>query len=437
MIDVLLPIVAIVLLVVINGVFVAAEFALVGARRSRLETLAEAGSTAARWLLGVFDRANGKDRYIAIAQLGITLASIGLGMYGEPAVAQWLYGPIEAIGLDTDAAHAVGFAIALGFITFLHVVFGEMIPKALALQAPEAVVTRVNPAMRAFGWLFRPMVHVLNWLALALMRVLGIREPDRTASLYTSQELMIVTEESAHSGQLGSVQSRLINNIFELEDRTAAQLMTSRHRMRTLDLRTPAAEVARLVATSTLSRYPVTNGTLDRIVGVLHIKDFIRARTQRGQVSLEALVRGLPTVLGSSTADELLELFKRSHVHAALVVDEFGGTLGFVTLEDLVADVIDEEDAEPDAWIRREPDGSLLLDGEVTLAELREDHGLALEHDEVQTVAGLFLAAIGRVPSPGEVIEAGGRRLVVEEVQGLKITRVRVEPSMEGGESAR
>lgn len=428
MIDVILPIMAIVLLVVINGVFVAAEFALVGARRSRLETLADTGNGAAQWLLGVFDRANGKDRYIAIAQLGITLASVGLGMYGEPAIAKWLYGPIESVGLDTDAAHTVGFAIALGFITFLHVVFGEMIPKALALQAPEAVVTRVNPVMRAFGWLFRPMVHVLNWLALALMRLLGIREPDRNASLYTSQELMIVTEETAHSGQLGSVRSRLINNIFELEDRTAAQLMTSRHRMRALDLQTPTADVARLVATSSLSRYPVTDGALDRVVGVLHTKDFIRARTQQGEVSLAALVRSLPTVLGSSTADELLELFKRSRVHAALVVDEFGGTLGFVTLEDLVADVIDEEDAEPDAWIHREADGSLLLDGEVTLAELRENHGLALEHEEVETVAGLFLAASGLVPSPGDMIEVAGHRLVAEDVQGIKITRVRVQP---------
>ncbi|OWY60918.1 hemolysin, partial [cyanobacterium TDX16] len=164
--SVVLPIVIIVVLVIVNGVFVAAEFALVGARRSRLASQAEGGNRAARWLLAVFDRPTGKDGYIAVAQLGITLASIGLGMYGEPAVAGWLYGPFEDRGLSSAASHTVGFIVALSAITYLHVVFGEMIPKALALQAPEQVSLRVNPVMRTFGTLFRPMVVVLNAVAL-------------------------------------------------------------------------------------------------------------------------------------------------------------------------------------------------------------------------------------------------------------------------------
>ncbi|MDP3401888.1 MAG: CNNM domain-containing protein, partial [Brevundimonas sp.] len=173
MIDVLLPIVAILLLVGINGVFVAAEFALVGARRSRFQVMAQEGNGAATWLLRVFDRTAGKDSYIAVAQLGITLASIGLGMYGEPAVAKWLYGPLESLGLSYGQSHALGFAIALGGITFLHVVFGEMIPKAMALQSPEGVSISLNPLMRLFGVLFRPMVILLNKAAFGLMRLLG------------------------------------------------------------------------------------------------------------------------------------------------------------------------------------------------------------------------------------------------------------------------
>ncbi|WP_229664842.1 CNNM domain-containing protein, partial [Deinococcus wulumuqiensis] len=179
---VVVPVAVIVTLVLVNGLFVAAEFALVAARRSRLEQLAEGGSGAARWLLGVFDRPNGKDGYIAVAQLGITLASIGLGMYGEPAVAKWLYGPFERWGLGHDAAHTAGFIVALSFITFMHVVFGEMIPKALALQTPEQVSLRINPLMRVFGFVFRPLVAVLGWLALALMRLLRVPEPDKRAS---------------------------------------------------------------------------------------------------------------------------------------------------------------------------------------------------------------------------------------------------------------
>jgi len=194
---VILPVVAVIALVLINGLFVAAEFALVGSRRSRIMGLADGGNRAARWLLRVFDRPAGKDSYIAVAQLGITLASIGLGMYGEPAIAHWLYEPFENMGLNTGAAHTVGFLVALSIITYLHVVLGEMIPKALALQAPERTSLRVNPVMRTFAFIFRPAVALLNWIAFGLMRLLRIPEPDKTVSLYSSEELVIVTEESA------------------------------------------------------------------------------------------------------------------------------------------------------------------------------------------------------------------------------------------------
>ena len=176
---VILPIVAVVALVAVNGVFVAAEFSLVASRRSRINALADDGNRAARWLRRVFDRPTGKDSYIAVAQLGITLASIGLGMYGEPAIAHWLYGPFESLGLSEAAAHTVGFIVALSVITYLHVVLGEMIPKALALQAPERVSLRLNPFMRFFSVMFKPMVVALNAIAFALMRLLRITEPDK------------------------------------------------------------------------------------------------------------------------------------------------------------------------------------------------------------------------------------------------------------------
>ncbi|HUG07361.1 MAG TPA: hemolysin family protein, partial [Acidimicrobiia bacterium] len=283
---VVLPIVVIIVLVVINGVFVAAEFALVGARRSRLHTLAESGSRAARWVVDVFDRPAGKDAYIAVAQLGITLASIGLGMYGEPAVASWLYGPFESWGLSSTAAHTVGFIVALSGITAMHVVFGEMIPKALALQAPEGVSLRVNPVMRFFSLAFRPMVAGLNAIAFALMRLLRIPEPDRRLALYTSAELAIVTDEAADSGQLGAMQRDLIHNIFDLDALRVEELMTPRARVESFSVTASAEEVASRIAASPRSRYPVVDGSLDRVVGVLHIKDFIRASRQGSSLDL-------------------------------------------------------------------------------------------------------------------------------------------------------
>lgn len=422
---VVLPIAVIVVLVLVNGVFVAAEFSLVGSRRSRLVSQAEAGSRAARWLVAVFDRPTGKDGYIAVAQLGITLASIGLGMYGEPAVAGWLYGPFEDWGLSSAASHTVGFIVALSAITYLHVVIGEMIPKALALQAPEQVSLRVNPVMRTFGSLFRPMVVVLNAVALALMRLLRIPEPDKRFSLHTSAELAIVTDEAADSGQLGAVQRDLIRNIFDLGGMPAEQMMTSLSRLEVLDVSASAEDVNERITMSPRSRYPVVDGSLDRVLGVVHIKDVIRAE-QAGTVVLEQLVRPLPTVAATTTAERLLAMFKADRTHACLVVDEFGSTLGFVTLDDVVAEVMDDHVLAGSHAIEQAEDGSFVLDGEVTLSDVEERLGVELTHPEVTTVAGLVLAEHGTVPEPGATLVVGGVRLTVDEVRGVKITRVRL-----------
>jgi CBS domain containing-hemolysin-like protein len=426
--SVVLPIVVIIVLVIVNGVFVAAEFALVGARRSRLQTLADGGSRSARWLVRVFDRPLGKDGYIAVAQLGITLASIGLGMYGEPAVAKWLYGPFEEWGLSNAAAHTVGFFIALSGITYLHVVFGEMIPKALALQSPEAVSTRVNPVMRLFSVVFRPAVAALNAIAIGLMRLLRIPEPDQRLALYTSAELEIVSDEAADSGQLGAMQRDLIRNIFDLEDRRAEELMTSRPRMQVLDVTATPDDVAARIAASPRSRYPIVDGDLDHVIGVLHIKDFIRASQRDRSVDLARLVRPLPSVVASTPADELLEQLKRDRIHSSLVVDEFGGTLGFVTLDDVIAEVMDEEIGDATDGAVRDSDGSLVVDGEVTLNELREDHGITLTRPDVTTIAGLILAEHGTLPDVGVQVQVQDHELTVAAMQGRKITRVRVQP---------
>lgn len=429
---VVVPVVVIVVLVLVNGVFVAAEFALVGARRSRLQVLADAGSRAAGWLLGVFDRPLGKDGYIAVAQLGITLASIGLGMYGEPAVAGWLYGPFEDWGLSNAAAHTVGFIVALSGITYMHVVFGEMIPKALALQAPEQVSLRVNPVMRLFGLVFRPMVAVLNAAALGMMRLLRIPEPDQRLALYTSAELEIVTDEAADSGRLGAMQRNLMHNVFDLNERRAEELMTSRSRIEALDVATPPSDITARIAASSRSRYPVIDGTLDRVIGVFHIRDFIRAQRHGESLSLEDLMRPIPTVAATATAEQVLERFRRKRIHVALVVDEFGSTLGLVTMDDVIAEVMDDEITSAESATVRHDDGSLSLDGEVTLAELRDDHGITMASPEVTTIAGLVLAAHGTLPVIGATVNVQGHDLTVEAMEGRKITRLRIRPSDSG-----
>jgi CBS domain containing-hemolysin-like protein len=423
---VVLPIAAVIALVVVNGVFVAAEFALVGSRRSRINALASDGNRRARWMLKVFDRPTGKDSYIAVAQLGITLASIGLGMYGEPAIAHWLYDPFESLGLSEGASHTVGFLVALSLITYLHVVFGEMIPKALALAAPEGTGLRVNPVMRTFSILFRPAVAFLNWIALSLMRLLRIPEPDKTLSLFSSEELAIVTDESAEGGELPELQREIIHNIFELEDLTAEELMTSRSHILAIEHDAGRADIAERIQASSTSRYPVFVDDLDDVIGLLHVKDFVRVSQSDDPIDLTTLVRRLPTVGGNTAADVLLARFKNERVHAALVVNELGSTIGLVTLDDIISEVIDDPAGDHDLPAVVHDDGSVTLDGETTLTELFEDHGLTLQHDGVTTLAGLVLAETGTLPGVGDRVELQGHELTVEGIDGYKLTQIRV-----------
>ncbi len=420
---VILPIVAIIVLVILNGLFVAAEFALVGARLGRLEAMAERGSGAAQWLSDLMKRHAGKDSYIAVAQLGITLASIGLGMYGEPAVAVLLLDPLESLGLTGAAVSTVSFIVALSLITYLHVVLGEMIPKALALQAPESVSVKLNPIMRTFSTLFKPMVAVLNAIAFALMRMLRIPEPDKSASLFTSDELAIVTDESAESGQLGELQRDMIRNIFELDERPAEEIMISRSNIVAIEQDASPADIGAVIASSARSRYPVIDGDLDHVVGMLHIKDFIRSSQLGTYTSLTDIVRPLSVVAARTTAEDLLEDFKRGRGHAALVVDEHGTTVGFISLDDVIDEIM--EDDEPD-WLLSLGDG-VLVDGEAPLFEVLEWFGDQFAgHEEVSTIAGLVLDYTGEVPEVGEVVSHGDFTLTVAEVDGRKISKVHV-----------
>lgn len=419
------PIIAIIVLVVINGVFVAAEFALVGARKARIAEMAKGGNRAAKWILTIFGRSDGKDGYIAVAQLGITLASIGLGMYGEPAIAHLIEEPLA--GRVSEASlHTIGFAIALSIITFLHVVFGEMIPKALALAAPEDTSLRVNSVMRFFSTLFRPAVAVLNAIAFALMRLLRIPEPDKAVSLYSATELAIVTDESATEGALGELQRDIIHNIFELEDLSAEELMTSRSHIEAIDVGASRSDVAARITGSEISRYPVLDGDLDHVVGLLHVKDFVRVSQSSDPLDLSTVVRDLPTVSGTTTADVLLDRFKTERIHAALVVDELGSTIGLVTLDDIISEVIDDPAGDHDLPAVTHDDGSMTLDGETTLTELGEDFGFTFEHAQVTTLAGLVLASTGTVPEVGTFVTVQDHRLEVVGVDAHKITQVRV-----------
>lgn len=443
MTEVGLPILVIVILILLNGLFVAAEFAIIGVRPTRISQLAEEGNATAAGIKATLEDTSLQDRYIATAQLGITVASLGLGMYGEHAVAGWVLGPLERwFGFGEAAAHTVAIMVALGLLTFAHVVVGEMVPKTLALQYAERTALSIARVMRIIQFIFYPAVLVLNTIGNLLLRLFGIplAAPGRT---YSAEELELLVTESHVGGLVTDNEHQLVQNIFDFSERRVAQVMTPRRRVDAVPIDIEEAALRAHVAASPYSRFPVYERDIDHIVGLLLIKDFVRRQLQQpGIFELKALLRHMPVTPEGARVEQLLASFKRSHVHMALVVDEYGGTAGVVTLEDLVEEVVgevhDEFDQAEETPLREVSPGVLLVTGELQLDEMRGVvPGVLPDWDEdddlpdVDTVGGLVVGLLGRPPVPGDTVELNGVTFAVEQVAGLAVRQVRVTMPVE------
>lgn len=432
----LIPIIIITILILLNGLFVAAEFAIIGVRPTRITRLVEQGNRPAGVVKKILDDPIRQDRYIATAQLGITIASLGLGMYGEHAIAGWLLGPFEAwLDLEEATAHTIAAIIAIALLTFAHVVVGEMVPKSLALQYAERTALGISGIMNFMKVIFYPAVALLNAVGNGLLRLLGIPPATGHVHLYSAEELELIVTESHEGGLLTDNEEQLLHNIFDFSERRVKQVMTPRRRIAAVPLSMSEEELRVYIAASPHSRFPVYEGDLDHIVGLLLVRDFVRQQLrQPGQFQLRSLLRHMPVVPGSASVERLLIAFKRSHIHMALVVDEYGGTDGIVTLEDLVEEVVGEvqdefDQAERPALREIEP-GVLQVRGDFLLDDLIEDTPLTLPGDEelpdVETVGGLIISLLGRPAQPGDTVELDGAKLVVESISGLAVESVRI-----------
>lgn len=427
----LLSWVVIAALIALNGFFVAAEFAIIGVRRSRMEQLAEEGNRTARWVRGVLVDSRRTDRWIATAQLGITLASLGLGMYGEPAIAHVIEDPLhEWFGLNDAIVHTISFLFALSLITYLHVVVGEMVPKSLALQKPEGVVLSLTPYMRLSGRIFSIPVTVLNQIGLLLLRLLRIPPPSDSSRLYTADELELIISESSAGGLVEDFEQQLAANIFDFSQRRVGQVMVHRTSITAIPLTASEPDVLALVAKAPYSRVPVFDANIDDIVGVLHIKDYVRQQLSGAPFDLRALLRDMTFVPETLPLDELLTTLKGQQQQIAIVMDEHGGTLGLVTFEDLIEEVVgevrDEFDAEEEPSITIVAPGHLVAQGTVLLEDIQEYVPLGKPRHDVQTVGGLVMAELGRQPARRDEVALGAVTLRVEAVERQAVTRVSV-----------
>lgn len=418
------------LLLLANGLFVAAEFAIVAVPRTSVERRANLGEHLSVRLLALLVSAQARDRFIATAQLGITVASLGLGMYGEHTLAVWLEPRLAFLG-DAQwlSAHGAASTIAIATLTYLHIFLGEMIPKALALSHAEGTARAVFWPMRVLLFVFYPFVVGLDALGAAFLRVVGIKRQKQTREeSYSPEELQMIVEESEAGGVLGTEAGKLVRELFEFGDLTAGEIMVPRVRVVGIPVGASPADVRRLLLTHRHTRYPVYDGDLDHIVGMLHVKDLLRRLILEEHIG-PSDVRSIPVVPETSSLDDVLSTMQRAHAHMAVVIDEHGGTAGVLSLEDLAEEVVGEiDEGVPTAPnIIRTSDTSARVAGTLRLDELGQAFDVDLEHDDVDSVSGLVMALVDRPPVVGDMVEYGQFRFTVSSVSGHGAKEVQVE----------
>lgn len=431
---VLLTWAVITLLIACNGLFVAAEFAAVSVRRSRIRQMAEGGDRRAKRLLPTLEEAPRLDRYIAACQVGITISSLVLGAYGQAKLGASLMPLFEGWGgFQAAAAHSASAAVVLVGLTVLQMVLGELVPKSLALQYPTRVALLTLRPMRLAERLLSWFIVVLNgsgWLVLRLLRV----EPKAHRHLHSAEEIRFLVAESREGGHLDSEEERRLGHALGLTQRTAKQLMVPRTSMVAVDEREGLEAAFEVAAGSAYTRLPVYRDALDRIVGVVHAKDLAAAYLARGEgdeaPTLARLTHPILTVHERMSADRVLALMREKSGVMAVVVDEYGGTAGILTTEDilseLLGDVADEfkhEGGVPE----RLPDGRVRLPGDMALYEVPPWVGGVWEGDS-DTAGGLVMERLGRVPEPGDTVEIEGAEVVVERVERRAVRSIVVTP---------
>jgi magnesium and cobalt exporter, CNNM family len=408
-------------LILLNGIFVAAEFAIVGAPRAAIERRAAMGNRLARAVHSVLEDPRQQDRYIATAQLGITVASLGLGMYGEHKLAEGVFNLLGGTGLPRWlVSHGVSSVLAVAVLTYFHIVIGEMVPKSLALQHAERMVLWITPPMLWIRNALYPFVVGLNAVGNAVLKIFGVdRQEHNPDQYYTPEELQFIVQESEELGALRVESGQMLQELFEFGDRTAGEVMIPRVRVTGLPLGTTPAQVRESLGRSPHTRYPVYEGDLDHILGMVHIKDLLGVLL-RNEAIARSHVRPLPLVPETAELDSVLSTMRRERTQMVIVLDEHGGTAGVVTLEDLFEEVVGDIEEGPAGPrdVYRDTEGRLHVPGTMRIDELGQEFGLELEHEEVDSVSGLVLTLLGRPPDVGDTVRYDRLTFTVTAVMG-------------------
>jgi CBS domain containing-hemolysin-like protein len=434
----LLKLVVVVLLVLANGFFVAAEFSLVSVRRTRIAELVSHGNSSAKAVQKAIEN---PDRVIAATQLGITLASLSLGWIGEPALSHLILPLINLFpnAIQTEVSHSISAGIAFVLITFLHVVVGELAPKSIALQDPERTSLLIARPTLWSEKIFKPVIWLLNGTGNALLKLVGVQPATGHELVHSVEELKMLVTASAESGVVEAEESQMLHAIFEFGSLIVRQVMIPRTEIISVEADTPLNDIISLVSESTYTKFPIYEDSLDQIIGIVHVKDLLSAMQGPDcqQCTARDFAREPIYVPETISVNVLLHKFRAEKQHIAIVMDEYGGTAGLVTLEDLLEEIVGEVSDPFDMFIpeiQTQADGTILIDGLTLIEVVNEQLGLDLTDPDYDTIAGYVLGKLGRIPRLQDTVEGEGVRLRVEAMDGLRIARLSLIPIDEAEE---
>lgn len=424
---------AVALLLLINAFFVAAEFSLVTARRTRVEQMAARGNRLAGVLLRAMDNPN---RFISAAQIGITMASLGIGWLGEPAVASLFDGLFTFLPASWQivASHTVAVIIAFTVITLLQVILGEQVPKMIAIQRAERTALLTAQLTRILSVIFRPLIFVIYWTTELLLRPFGLQYHAESHLVYTVEELEMLVAASEEKGEIEASEREMIERLLTFADTTAHMVMVPRTEMVAIPVTISLPVLMETIASEGRSRYPIYSGSLDDVIGVLHSKDLFKflVFTPEAPFNVREISREVLNVPEGLPIDQLLTRMKSRRIHVALIIDEYGGTAGMVTLEDLMERIVGEVQDEfepPEISIEQFPNGEALINGLVLIDEVNERFDLRLPTENFDTIGGYVFGRLGRKPEIGDTVRVGGHTLRVDALDGLRIARLYLTPT--------
>ena len=420
------------LLLLVNAFFVSAEFAIVRARKTRIEQLTKEGNIDAKLALKALDDVN---FFIAAVQVGVTIASIGIGWFGSPTVEKMLAPVLENIPTgQVYIAQAVTAIIAFLVVTFLHVIIGEQVPKCIALQYPEKISLYVAKPMNLFMTISKPFVWLLNKSCNGILKAIRVPVNPSLKTVHTIDDLDMFVENSYDEGVLNETEKDMFHNVLQFSDLTAHEVMTPRTDMICVPIDTPLEELNKIATENQYTRYPVYDGDIDHITGLVHVKDLFMLSLKNETCPIEKIQRKIPLVPETITLDKLVIMFKKQRAQMAVVVDEFGGTSGIITLEDVLeeifGDVQDEFDIDEEQDIKEIGEDRYIASGTMRLDELAKFFDIPdedLEVEDVDTIAGLVVKELERIAKVGDIAEYGNFTFTVKEIDGARITKIELE----------